>query len=122
MIRFKDYLVEAQDGVMTPVQAKSSMSPRRWKTITTHKWFADYMHTPQSVGVPIGFKTNRQQYFDELLVAHGPMGDDKLRRMLRFTFSKDKLINIDLYQNWKDEMIGGHIKWKHIKQLKKTGD
>lgn len=120
MIRFKEYLVEAQDGVMTPVEAKASISPRRWKTMTTHKWFADYMHTPQTAGIPIGFKSDKGAYFDEIKVAHGPMGDDKLRRMLRFTFSNDKLINIDLYQNWRDETIGDHIKWKHIKQLKKT--
>ena len=118
MIRFKDYLTEAQEGVMTPVQARASISPRRWRTMTTHKWFADYMHTPQTAGIAIGFKVDKGEYFDKIKVAHGPMGDDKLRRMLLFTFSRDKLINIDYYQNWHDELIGGHIKWKHIKQLK----
>lgn len=118
MIRFKDYLSEAQAGVISARDAQAKLSARRWKTITTHKWFADYMHTPQSAGIPIGFKISPGNAFDEVLVAHGPMGDDKLRRMLRFTFMRDKLVNIDYYQNWKDELIGGHIKWKLIKQLR----
>lgn len=122
MIRFKEYLVEAQDGVMTSVEAKASISPRRWNTIIKHKWFVDHMRVAQTIGVPIGFKVNKKQYFDEVMVAHGPIGDSKLRRMLRFSFIRDKLSNIDLYQNWRDETIGGHIKWNHIKQLKKTGD
>jgi hypothetical protein len=118
MIRFKEYIAESQPGVISAKDAQAKLSKRKWKTITTHKWFADYMHTAQTVNIPIGFKIGGNSAFDEVYVAHGPMGNDKLRRMLRFVFLKDKLINIDYYQNWHDELIGGHIKWKHIKSLK----
>jgi len=121
MITFKDYIAES-NGVISVKDAHAQLSSRRWKTITGHKWFADYMHTPQTVGIAIGFKIKHGALYDEIFVAHGPMGKDKLRRMLRFTFYKNKLINIDLYQSWHDELIDGHIKWKYIKQLKKVDD
>lgn len=119
MLSFKQYIAE-DNSILSAKDAQSKLSKRKWKTIVTHKWFADNMHTPQTLNIPIGFKLKigGNSVFDEVYVAHGPMGNDKLRRMLRFIFLKDRLINIDYYQNWHDELIGGHIKWKHIKSLK----
>ena len=121
MLSFRQYIKEdkpRENSVISAKDAQAKLSKRKWKTITTHKWFADYMHTAQTVNIPIGFKIGGNSAFDEVYVAHGPMGSDKLRRMLRFVFLKDRLINIDYYQNWHDELIAGHIKWKHIKSLK----
>ena len=121
MITFKQFIAESSE-ILTGVQAKTKIGNMRWNTITKGKWYKDYMQSAQTIGAQVGFRVREDGMFTKVDVAHGPIGDSKLRRYLMYTFSGNKLINIALFQNTDDKKfsggaLDGQIHWKHIKSL-----
>lgn len=127
MITFKDYIQEATiSPVVTDVISAQELlkyiSKAKLDSIVKHKWFRDYISIAQSANIPVGFKyTLDKNGFEKIDVAHGPMGDKALRRLLTFQlrYKGRSVSQVHLFQNWNNERnsVGG-IKWEHVKSLK----
>ena len=106
-------------GVITAQELLKYISKAKLDSIVKHKWFMENMHTAQSVNIPIGFRYRLDHNgFETVDVAHGPMGDKALRRLLTFQirYGGRSVSQVDLYQNWNNEKHSqGGIRWEHIK-------
>lgn len=92
----------------------------KMKLIGRNPEFIDNFHTAMSVGVAVGGRFSRRNGFETVDIAHGPMGDSKLRRMVSFHFglSGRRIAQAVIYNNWNDERHSqGGIKWSYVKTV-----
>lgn len=132
MITFKEHLEEAESitpvtsGVISAQELLKYISRAKLDSIVKHPWFRQYMGVAQSVDIPIGYRYSLDHNgFEFIEVAHGPMGDKALRRLLvfRLRYKGRAISQIELYQNWNNERFPTepkNIKWTHIKSLKEV--
>lgn len=129
MITFKEYISESEiipieTGVISAQELLKYISKAKLDAITKHKWFRDYMSTAQVVRIAVGFRYRLDRNgFEQIDVAHGPIGDESLRRLLTFQlrYKGRSVSQVHLYQNWNNEKLSsGGIKWEHIKSLNDT--
>jgi hypothetical protein len=129
MITFKEYITEAESitpvstGVISVQELLKHISKAKLDSIAKHPWFRQYMGVAQSSGVSVGYRYRLERTgFEYVDVAHGPMGDEALRRMLTFRLRyKGRAVSqVELYQNWNNERFTfepKNIKWSHVKSL-----
>lgn len=133
MKSFTEFITEGKNkqpestDVMSLADMQKHIGKAKMNAIMKHPWYRDNFGHVQSLGVPVGMKYERNEHgFETVHVAHGPYGDQQMRKMAQFqlNYSGRKVDNVHLFRNWGNEVyddshrdMAGKIKWKHAKSL-----
>ena len=128
MKKFSDFVTEAKtehpvgfSKVMTPAEMQKHIGKAKFNALTRHKFYKDYFSHMAAMDVPVGMKYEKSEHgFETIHVAHGPVGDEKVRRMAQFQlgYGGRKVDNAHLYINRNGKEISGHpgqIDWTHLR-------
>ena len=120
MKTFKEFLNEGETRTasMSTLDMKAHLGNTKFSTIIKHPWFKDYF-ADKTVAMQ-HHKTDTG--LETVDVAHGGIGDDKLKRKVSFQLSRTgrKIDNAHLYHNKNDERHNGGIVWRHVKTEKEV--
>ena len=93
----------------------------KMKLIVNHPDFKDHFGVPMITRIPIGARFRRTSGIERVDVAHAPMGENKFRKMVTFTFghSGKKISTSEIFHNRNDErhtsVEGKPLLWRHLK-------
>ena len=124
MIGFKEYFQEAKSpsslpnintGVISDKELLKYISRAKLMAIVKSKQFKPYQNV-MAMGIPVGYRYNRENGTETIDVAHGPVHDYKLRRLTtyHFKYGGRTVHMIQSFTNKDDKRSpSGKILWSH---------
>lgn len=108
-------LPDVKTGVISDKELLKYISKAKLMAIVKSKQFKPYQNV-MALGVPVGYRYNRESGTETIDVAHGPIHDDKLRRLTtyHYKYGGRTVHMIQSYTNKNDKRDStGNLEWSH---------